>query len=142
MWRGVVWCDYKLILRQCKQNAVKGCASNKTLKLFQVLWRWEVLPSRRWNANGKHQLEIQVSRRFDFALLACSPVHVSPSSPPTVKPCRTSVFESAELSSGLCGGRKCCPQEDEMPTRSCKLEIQVSRRVDFSLLVWCGVVSM
>ena len=48
----------------------------------------------------------------------------------------------AELSSGLCGGRRCCLQEDEMPTGSCKLEIQVSRRVDFALLVWCGVVSM
>ena len=27
-----------------------------------------------------------------------------------------------------------------MPTGRCKLEIRVSRRVDFAMLVWCGVV--
>ena len=92
-----------------------------------------MLPSRRWNANGKHQLEIQVSRRFDFALLACSPVHVSPLLPPTVKPCRTSVFESAELSSGLCGGVKGWPTENGRPTGNGIFEIHVSARLNLKL---------
>ena len=94
---GVAWCCVNVT--ECRE----GLCVKKSPKMVPLpLWRWEVLPSRRWNANGKHQLEIQVSRRFDFALLVCSPVHVSPLFPPTVEPCRTSVFESAELSSGLC----------------------------------------
>ena len=105
-----------------------------------VVWKSEVLPSGRWNANGKPQTGNSGVTRFDFELLVCNPVQVSRLFPPTAKPCRTSVFESAGLSSVLCGGRKFCPQEDEMPTGRCKLEIRVSRRVDFAMLVWCGVV--
>ena len=47
----------------CVFQDIKTCKTNIKRLIFPiggtfvwVVWRWEVLPSRGWNANGKHQM--------------------------------------------------------------------------------------
>ena len=93
-----------------------------------------MLPSENEMPTGSSKLEIQVSRRFDFALLVGSFVHVSSLPPQALNHVghRFSNRRNFRLVCVEVGGDAL---RNRMPTGSRKLETQVSRRFAFALWV-------